>query len=206
MSNNQKWGWLVHDDPPQKAKGSIGKSSALAVRDMIIGGFIGSHAGAAVGKFSLLIGAVVTGAGHYFGSSAISGFGIGMMGANGYKYDASGQTRLTQSVNGFNAKTELGNAKIRIGNFWDQYREKFPLNLVFKGKAAGSTEAATLSGPSAEEALRAWEAQDSYLMEKAMEYQDAKALPPASWQQNVKGFESQSEDEEYAPVSLPEFA
>lgn len=204
MSNTQKWGWLVHDDPPQKSKGSIGKSTAMAVRDAVIGGFIGSHAGAAVGKFSLLLGVVVTGAGHYFGSSAISGFGIGMMGANGYKFDASGQNRQTQPVSGFNAKAELGNAKIRMGNFWDQFKEKFPLSIVFKGKTATTeTGGEALSGPSAEEALRAWEAQDAMLMDKAMDFQQSQSLPAASYQEDMSGFE---EEYTYSDVSLPDFA
>src|SRR5437762_7169364 len=66
-------------------KHDLKNTTIETVKDIVVGVVAGGVAGSAIGRASLLIGAAVTGVGHYYKSRLASVFGIGMMAANGFQ-------------------------------------------------------------------------------------------------------------------------
>lgn len=120
------------------------KNTAIeTAKDVVVGAVAGGAVGSALGRFSLLAGAVVTGVGHYFKSRLAAVFGLGIMSATGYK---AGQTvqegtkdeKTTQGLNGL-----IEGAKDRVMSFKDSLQEKLFLDKILKqgekkeGKSVG---------------------------------------------------------------------
>ncbi len=106
-------------------KGDFKNTMAFTGRDILIGGLGGSLAGAVAGRSSLLIGAVVTGAGHYFGSPATAMFGVGMMASGGY-----------QTISGMSGVEKDGfeGVKERFTNFQTNLKRQLFLDKLMKKK------------------------------------------------------------------------
>lgn len=103
------------------------KDSAIQTgKDLLIGVIGGGIAGAVIGKSSLLIGAAVTGYGHYAQKPTVATFGIGMMAASGF----NAGTNSTQGIDGFSKE----DVKARLMNFKDSFTSKLFLDKVFKKK------------------------------------------------------------------------
>lgn len=112
------------------------KDSAIQTgKDLLIGVIGGGIAGAVIGKSSLLIGAAVTGYGHYSQKPTVATFGIGMMAASGF----NAGTNSTQGIDGFSKE----DVKARLMNFKDSFTSKLFLDKVFKKKEQSGQEEKT---------------------------------------------------------------
>src|SRR5438552_4644444 len=66
-------------------KGDAKNTMLETGKDVLIGVLGGGLIGAAIGKPSLIVGIVTTGAGHYTGNKLVQILGIGMMASNGFQ-------------------------------------------------------------------------------------------------------------------------
>lgn len=115
-----------------KTTGAKVKDSVIQTgKDLLIGVIGGGIAGAVIGKPSLLIGAGVTGYGHYANKPTMTTFGIGMMAASGFNAGVNS----TQGIDGFSAE----DVKARIMNFKDSFTSKLFLDKIIKKKTGEST-------------------------------------------------------------------
>jgi len=114
-----------------ETKGDIKNTMAFTGRDILIGGLGGSLAGALAGRTSLVIGAVVTGAGHYFGSPGTAMFGVGMMASGGY-----------QTISGLSGVEKEGfeGVKERFQNFQSNLKRQLFLDKIVRKKPATDQE------------------------------------------------------------------
>ena len=116
----------LHGTDTAKTTGVKVKESVIQTgKDLLIGVIGGGIAGAVIGKTSLLIGAGITGYGHYANKPTLTTFGIGMMAASGFN---AGVT--TQGIDGFSAE----DVKARIMNFKDSFTSKLFLDKIIKKK------------------------------------------------------------------------
>jgi hypothetical protein len=120
---------------PLPTEKNIGNSVIETGKDLLIGVIGGGLLGAAIGRPSLLIGAVVTAGGHYFKNSTVSVLGVGMMAANGFQNGAA--------VNG--PEKPMDAVKNRINTFGKNFKQKIYLDKVIKSKPS-STSNATMQG------------------------------------------------------------
>jgi hypothetical protein len=95
-------------------------------KDLLIGVVGGGLAGAMIGKPSLLVGILVTGAGHFTNNRLAQLIGVGMMASNGFQ---SGST----ATNGLDG---LDGVKDRLMAYKDSFSQKFYLDKFMKKKAA----------------------------------------------------------------------
>lgn len=115
-----------------KTTGAKVKDSVIQTgKDLLIGVIGGGIAGAVIGKPSLLIGAGVTGYGHFANKPTLTIFGIGMMAASGFNAGANS----TQGIDGFSAE----DVKARIMNFKDSFISKLFLDKIIKKKTGEGT-------------------------------------------------------------------
>src|SRR5574337_580393 len=113
-----------------ETKGDIKNSAIETVKVVVIGVVAGGVAGSAIGRASLIIGAAVTGLGHYYKSRLASIFGIGMMAANGFQQsDTQMKGTPKEGLEG-----ALEGAKERVMNFKDTFSQKLYLDKVLKTK------------------------------------------------------------------------
>lgn len=116
----------LHGTDTAKTTGVKVKDSLIQTgKDLLIGVIGGGIAGAVIGKSSLLIGAGVTGYGHYANKPTLTTFGIGMMAASGFN---AGTT--TQGIDGFSAE----DVKARIKSFKESFTSKLFLDKIIKKK------------------------------------------------------------------------
>jgi len=128
-SKNKRKRALNGTDTGHKTTKEKVKHSAIATgKDLLIGVIGGGIAGAVIGKPSLIIGAGVTGYGHYANKPSLTTFGIGMMASSGFS-TASG---TTQGVDGFSAE----DVKARVMGFKDSIESKLFLDKIIKKKDA----------------------------------------------------------------------
>lgn len=124
----------LHGTSTSKTTGAKVKDSAIQTgKDLLIGVIGGGIAGAVIGKPSLLIGAGVTGYGHYANKPTLTIFGIGMMASGGINAKVNG----TQGINGF-SKEDM---KARIMSFKDSIVAKLFLDKIIKKKNTGESAA-----------------------------------------------------------------
>ena len=117
----------LHGTEVAKTTGEKVKNSVVQTgKDLLIGVIGGGIAGAVIGKSSLLIGAGVTGYGHFAQKPMISTFGIGMMAASGFNAGAN----PTNGVDGF-SKEDI---TARIKSFKDSFTSKLFLDKIIKKK------------------------------------------------------------------------
>jgi hypothetical protein len=108
-----------------ETKGDIKNSFIETAKDVVVGAIGGSLVGAVIGKFSLAVGAAVTGIGHYTKSRLTSIFGVGMM-AGGSLFNPN------QTVNGKEDGDALEGAKDRALAFKDNLKHRLGLDNLFK--------------------------------------------------------------------------
>ena len=122
-----------------ETKGDLKNTAIETLKDVVIGVVAGGVAGSAIGRASLLIGAAVTGLGHYYKSRLASIFGVGMMAANGFQQTDT-QMKGTPK-NGLEGALE--GAKERMMNFKDTFGQKLFLDKVLKSKEQKKEEETT---------------------------------------------------------------
>jgi hypothetical protein len=104
--------------------GAVSKGKALnALKEaglMLVAGIAGGGAGAAIGRNSLLLGIGTTIAGSYFDNKYIMAAGLGLAAVNVPATKSSG----TSGVDGFDLKQIAQDAKDRVGQYFDTFKEK----------------------------------------------------------------------------------
>jgi len=121
----------LHGTDTAKTTGVKVKDSVIQTgKDLLIGVIGGGIAGAVIGKSSLLIGAGITGYGHYANKPTLTTFGIGMMAASGF----NAGTNPTNGVDGFSKE----DVKARLMNFKDSFTSKLFLDKIIKKKTEES--------------------------------------------------------------------
>jgi len=95
-------------------------------KDLLIGVVGGGLAGAMIGKPSLLVGILVTGAGHFTNNRLAQLIGVGMMASNGFQPGSS-------STNGLDG---IDGVKDRLMAYKDSFSQKFYLDKFMKKKMA----------------------------------------------------------------------
>ncbi len=94
-------------------------------KDLVVGVIGGGVAGAVLGRLSFVVGAAVTGVGHYAKSRIASALGLGMMASGTY-----------QSISGMNGKpaSGLNGVKERLLTLKDDMKKRIFLDKVLKAK------------------------------------------------------------------------
>ena len=122
-----------------ETKGDLKNTAIETLKDVVIGVVAGGVAGSAIGRASLLIGAAVTGLGHYYKSRLASVFGVGMMAANGFQQtDTQMKGTPKDGLEG-----ALEGAKERMMNFKDTFGQKLFLDKIMKSKEQKKEEETT---------------------------------------------------------------
>ena len=103
-------------------------------KDIVVGVIGGGVAGAALGRLSFLVGAAVSGVGHFAKSRIASALGLGMMASGTY-----------QAVSGMNGKPAEGldGVKERLLALKDDMKKRIFLDKVLKAKEPKTEENAT---------------------------------------------------------------
>jgi hypothetical protein len=103
---------------------AVSKGKALnALKEaglMLVAGIAGGGAGAAIGKNSLLLGIGTTLAGAYFDSKYVMAAGLGLAVSN----VPATKTSNVSGVDGFDFKQIAQDAKDRVGQYFDNFKEK----------------------------------------------------------------------------------
>jgi len=111
----------MHGNLPTKGNA---KNTALATgKDILVGALGGGLIGAAIGKPSLIVGIITTGAGHYTGNKLVQILGIGMM--------AGGGLQKSAAVSGLQG---LDGVKERLQAFKQSMTEKLYIDKIMKKK------------------------------------------------------------------------
>ncbi|MCC7302517.1 MAG: hypothetical protein IT233_07745 [Bacteroidia bacterium] len=113
-----------------ETKGDAKNSAIETLKDVVVGVVAGGVAGSAIGRASLIVGAAITGLGHYYKSRLASIFGVGMMAANGFQ-QSNTEMKGTQKE-GLEGMIE--GAKDRVVAFKDTFSQKLYLDKVMKKK------------------------------------------------------------------------
>jgi hypothetical protein len=103
-------------------------------KDIVVGVIGGGVAGAVLGRLSFVVGAAVTGVGHYAKNRIASALGLGMM--------ASGTYQSMSGMNG-NDQTVLEGVKERLMALKDDMKKRVFLDKVLKAKEPKTEEKAT---------------------------------------------------------------
>jgi hypothetical protein len=113
-------------------EGNVKNSAIETVKDIVIGVVAGGVTGSAIGRASFLIGAAVSGLGHYYKHRLASIFGVGMMAANGFQ---------SSGVNGLGEPEGFEGVKERVMNFKDTFSQKLYLDKLPMLKSKQKKEA-----------------------------------------------------------------
>lgn len=108
-------------------KGNVKNTLLETGKDLLVGVIGGGFIGAAIGKPSLVIGMITTGAGHFTNSKLVQLLGIGMMAANGF-----------QSGKATNGLEGMEGVKERVKVYKDSFVEKTYLDKILKKNAAAT--------------------------------------------------------------------
>ena len=109
-------------------KGDAKNTMLETGKDILIGVLGGGLIGAAIGKPSMVVGIITTGAGHYTGNKLVQILGIGMMAANGFQ--------KSTTVSGLQG---LDGVKERLQAYKESMKDKFYLDKIMKKKIAATT-------------------------------------------------------------------
>ena len=103
-------------------------------KDIVVGVIGGGVAGAVLGRLSFIVGAAVTGVGHYAKNRIASALGLGMMASGTY-----------QTVSGMNGEptTVLEGVKERLISLKDDMKKRIFLDKVLKAKEVKTEEKTT---------------------------------------------------------------
>ena len=114
-------------------KGEVKGSVIETFKDLVIGVVGGGLIGSAIGKYSLLAGAALTGVGYYVKNKLTTTIGFGMMAANGFQ-------KKTDEVSGLDGETAgLEGAKERILTFKETFSQKLFLDKLIKKNPESGT-------------------------------------------------------------------
>jgi hypothetical protein len=142
-------------------KGKLKDSALETGKDLLVGVIGGGVIGAIIGKPSLLVGLLTTGAGHYTNSRLIQLLGLGMMASNGF------QTKTT--VSGLEG---LEGVKERLQAYQQSFKEKFYLDKIIKKKeVSGFGEVQYFNYPESMGDLAALDDIERQLEQSAMQFQ-----------------------------------
>jgi hypothetical protein len=145
-------------------KGNAKNTLLETGKDILIGVLGGGLLGAVIGKPSLAVGIITTGAGHYTDNKLIQLLGIGMMAANGFQ--------KTGAVSGLEG---LEGIKERLQAYKESLSEKFYLDKILKKKGAtngiGELQYFSYPGSSVNGDLAALDDIENQLAESAMQFQ-----------------------------------
>lgn len=119
---------------PDNTKGDIKATLAATGLTMLVGVVGGGFAGSAIGKPSLLIGAAISGVGHYSGTPLATVFGLGMMASGGF-------LSASKPVSGLEG---LDGAKERMKMFTEELKQKLYLDKLNLKKKDSSAEKKTV--------------------------------------------------------------
>ncbi len=133
MSNKKRQRKKAGGKPLQgmspQTQDNLKKSAVHVGKEILFGTVMGAAAGAIAGRSSLVVGAIITGIGHYHGSTGVSMFGAGMMASGGYQ---TGQTLLS----GSEAEQEpIEGIKERLSTFKEGFLKRLWLDKLKKAKA-----------------------------------------------------------------------
>ncbi|MBS1577388.1 MAG: hypothetical protein JST09_18975 [Bacteroidetes bacterium] len=109
-------------------KGNAKNTVLETGKDILIGVLGGGLLGAVIGKPSLAVGIITTGAGHYTGNRLVQLLGIGIMAANGFQ-----KSGTVSGLEGFEGVKE------RLQAYKESLQEKFYLDKILKKKVAAAT-------------------------------------------------------------------
>jgi len=138
------------------------KSTALMTgKDLLVGVLGGGLIGAAIGKPSLLVGIITTGAGHYTGNRLVQLLGIGLMASNGFS--------KSTSVSGLEG---LEGVKDRLLAYKVSFSEKLYLDKILKkaGTTNGFGEVQYFNYPEMNGDLAALNAIEDQIAESGMQF------------------------------------
>ena len=121
----KKKGFMQHMSKSLETKGNVKNTLLETGKDLVVGVIGGGLIGAAIGKASLGVGALVTGAGHYANNNMATIFGIGMMAANGFQRG--------KSVSGLDG---LDGVKERVQAYKETFSEKLFIDKLIAKKTA----------------------------------------------------------------------
>ena len=109
-------------------KGDAKNTMLETGKDILIGVLGGGLIGAAIGKPSMIVGIITTGAGHYTGNKLVQILGIGMMAANGFQKSTS-----VSGLEGF------AGVKERLQAYKESMKDKLYLDKIMKKKTGTTT-------------------------------------------------------------------
>ncbi|MCC7303083.1 MAG: hypothetical protein IT233_10620 [Bacteroidia bacterium] len=112
-----------------ETKGDAKNSAIETLKDVVVGVVVGGVAGSAIGRASLIVGAAITGLGHYYKNHLASIFGVGMMAANGFQGNTEMKGTPKEGLEGV-----IEGAKDRVMAFKDTFSQKLYLDKVMKKK------------------------------------------------------------------------
>lgn len=104
-------------------KGNVKNTALETGKDILVGVLGGGLLAAIIGKPSMLVGIVTTGAGHYTDSKIIQMIGLGMMAANGFTKTNSNAVSGLEGLDGI---------KERLQAYKESMKEKLYLDKIIK--------------------------------------------------------------------------
>ena len=123
----KKKGFMQNISKGLETKGNVKNTVLETGKDLLVGVIGGGLIGAAIGKASLGIGALVTGVGHYSDNKLATIFGVGMMASNGFQKG--------KAVSGLDG---LDGVKERVMAYKETFSEKLFLDKIIPKKAAAT--------------------------------------------------------------------
>lgn len=148
-------------------KGNAKNTLLETGKDILIGVLGGGLIGAAIGRPSLLVGIVTTGAGHYTGNKLVQLLGVGMMASNGFQ--------KSTTVSGLEG---LDGVKERLMAYKESFSEKLYLDKILKKAASaaatsgfGELQYFTYPDPSMNGSLAALNDIEDQIAESARQFQ-----------------------------------
>lgn len=180
--------WQAYLKEEVKTESSLKQSGLQTLTDLVLGVVVGGAVGSAVGKPSFFLGLAGTFAGHYTGQKWLTPIGLGMMASTVVKASSE------KTVQGFDVKTELQNAKERLNQFKNALMEKTYLDKVIKSKQAGSSSSKTIdegvSGfGTVSDNERALEEVEKQLVKSAVAFQRSRGQSTSGLEDEIQGTE-----------------
>lgn len=165
--NAKKKNFLSGMNDGLPTKGNV-KNTILETGKVLLVGVIGGGiVGAAIGKPSLIVGTILTGAGHFTDNKLATLFGVGMMASNGFQ-----GSKTTNGLEG------LDGVKERLQAYKESFSEKLYLDKLIKGKAAapaaktvGELQYFTHPGSDWQNSLAALDSIENQVEESGMQFQ-----------------------------------
>lgn len=124
---NQSLFGLGEISQPLSTKGDLKNTAIETTKDALVGALGGGVVGAAIGRASLVIGALITGISHYYKNNLGKVFGIGVMASGGF-------TKSDSSVSGTDSSSAttdfVEQAKERVMSFGEEFKQKLFLDKL----------------------------------------------------------------------------